>query len=251
MAGAVSGIYAIKNTKTGDIYIGSSVTVHQRWYSHRSHLRRGIHHSPKLQRAWKKYGEDAFSFDILEVVPDASELFAREQRWLDELKPFADQRGYNNHPSAGGARGHKLSQAVRDAMSASRTGRKMPAMSPEQKAKLSAAAKTEKRLALLTERNRSPEMRAITAERNRSPEMRASTAQRNKSEAMRQITADRNRSEAMREVVRRPKSDAHRLALSGPLSEAHKQALRGPKSAEHAEKLRAVLARARAKKLSK
>jgi len=82
-----SGIYIITNSETGDCYIGSSINVQQRLTQHRYLLRIGRHHSRLLQDAWSQYGEDAFLFDILEVVPDPSQLITLEQRYLDERQP--------------------------------------------------------------------------------------------------------------------------------------------------------------------
>ena len=58
-------IYEIKNTDNGHCYIGSTVNPKSRWTAHRTNLRGGRHHSFVLQRAWNKYGESKFQFNIL------------------------------------------------------------------------------------------------------------------------------------------------------------------------------------------
>ena len=63
-----SGIYAIVHIETGRKYVGSAVNLTKRWNIHRHGLRNKKHHSAALQRAWDKYGEAAFSFEVLEVV---------------------------------------------------------------------------------------------------------------------------------------------------------------------------------------
>lgn len=78
----VSAIYQITNKVTGDHYIGSSSNAYIRWYVHHCELRHNRHHSPYLQNAWDFYGEEAFSFDVVEVC-DASTLRDREQWYLD------------------------------------------------------------------------------------------------------------------------------------------------------------------------
>lgn len=62
-------IYAIKNRVNGRAYIGSTINYKSRWHTHRSTLRRGVHHSFILQKAWDKYGESAFDFQVLLVCP--------------------------------------------------------------------------------------------------------------------------------------------------------------------------------------
>jgi group I intron endonuclease len=55
-------VYAIKNIVTGMSYVGSTIDWKHRKSSHLSLLRRGMHHSQWLQRAWNKYGESSFIF---------------------------------------------------------------------------------------------------------------------------------------------------------------------------------------------
>ena len=56
-------IYAIVFLATGAMYIGSARCLKRRWRTHRRELRAGIHSNSKLQRAWLKYGADAFAFE--------------------------------------------------------------------------------------------------------------------------------------------------------------------------------------------
>jgi len=80
------------------------VEVEKRWSRHRNSLRKGEHHSIPLQRAWTKYGEDAFRFHILDYVEDAEELHTWEQQWMNSLNPE-----YNVNPNADGSLGRILS----------------------------------------------------------------------------------------------------------------------------------------------
>lgn len=113
---ASGGIYAIRNTVNGKQYIGSAVCFYNRFKEHRSKLRRGLHHSKKLQNAWLKYGPDVFEFVVLEVVGEAANLIQREQHWLD-LHAVA-VNGYNHSPTAGSILGAKASAASKAKMSA-------------------------------------------------------------------------------------------------------------------------------------
>lgn len=89
-----SGIYAIKNTKNGKVYVGSSVNINRRIKDHFRDLENGEHHSIKLQRAYSR-AKDKSIFEpcVLELVSEKSELFAREQYWIDKFDAF--NSGYN------------------------------------------------------------------------------------------------------------------------------------------------------------
>jgi len=98
-----SGIYKITNNVTGKFYIGSAKDIDWRWIIHRRDLRANRHCNPKLQHSWNFYGEDKFSFIILEEVePIQEKLFEREQYYLDTFKPYIRGLGYNISPKADG-----------------------------------------------------------------------------------------------------------------------------------------------------
>lgn len=81
------GIYQILNKENNKSYIGSSCTIKERWRRHKKDLRKGKHHSIILQRAWNKYGEKSFEFNILEYCEEAV-ILEREQYYLDLLEPI-------------------------------------------------------------------------------------------------------------------------------------------------------------------
>lgn len=87
-------IYRIVNTMNGKIYIGSTNNFEKRTRKHLLDLRKGKHHSQHLQRAFSKYGESAFEFEVMEDVFGNS-LLAREQEYLDKIRPFDPSIGYN------------------------------------------------------------------------------------------------------------------------------------------------------------
>ena len=111
-----SGIYQIRNTTNDKCYVGSAVDLHARWLKHRRELRKNIHHSAKLQRAWDKYGEDKFSFEVL-VTCTKSTLIFYEQQFIDQMPSQ-----YNMAPIAGNCTGRKHSAATRAKMSAANIG---------------------------------------------------------------------------------------------------------------------------------
>lgn len=96
----MQGVYAIVNTVNGKTYIGSSANIQHRWQDHRRDLRGGRHHSSILQRAWNKYGESVFEFQIMEIVKDRKQLLDVEQRWIDFLHTAQHDTGYNVNPYA-------------------------------------------------------------------------------------------------------------------------------------------------------
>lgn len=129
-----SGIYQIRHTGNGKVYVGSAVNIAKRFGMHQRMLRRGAHHSIKLQRAWDKYGASAFSFSVLETVEDKARLLEREQFWLDQLNSAS--HGYNITPTAGSLLGFKHTPETRRKMSKAKIGAER---SEEHCLKLSAA----------------------------------------------------------------------------------------------------------------
>jgi group I intron endonuclease len=82
-----TGVYRIKNNVNGKSYIGSaSYSFRARWATHKSLLRRGIHHNEHLQRSWTKHGEKSFSFEII-MVCQQEECLPIEQLSINESDP--------------------------------------------------------------------------------------------------------------------------------------------------------------------
>src|SRR5216684_967248 len=128
---ATSGIYKITCTANKRIYIGSAVNLRERKRAHFSALRHNRHGNQHLQRAWNKYGEQAFTFEVLEqVLPIA--LTAREQYWLNKLKPF-DRKGFNIAREAGSTLGVEMSPETRAKISQANLGYKHTPESSERK----------------------------------------------------------------------------------------------------------------------
>lgn len=76
------GIYKIVNLINGHVYVGQTKEKFQRRYwLHRWKLRNGTHDNLYLQRAWNKYGEDNFSFIVIEVLP-IDKIDEREKYWI-------------------------------------------------------------------------------------------------------------------------------------------------------------------------
>jgi group I intron endonuclease len=113
----ICGVYRIKNTLNGNIYIGSSANMEYRFYIHLYRLRRGIHCNQHLQSAFDKYGENYFVMDVIKSCkPD--ELIELEQFYIDTLKPE-----YNIYPLAYRSTGHTISEAGKAKISAANKGK--------------------------------------------------------------------------------------------------------------------------------
>lgn len=140
-----SGIYMLTCEANGKIYIGSAQSFRRRLGNHVSRLNRHKHPNIHLQRAWDKYGQGNFRFEIVELCAHDG-LLQREQYYLDLLQPFKPH-GFNIALDALSPRkGIHPSQETIDKMSAIMSGR---TYTPEHRAKMSAYSK-----------NRSPEHRA-------------------------------------------------------------------------------------------
>ena len=131
-----SGIYQIVNLLTGIRYVGRAVCIRTRWYDHVRTLDMNTHHNKALQNAWRKYGRDAFNFDILELV-SLEEMIAREQHYLNAI-PYL----YNHSLDArGGESGRIVSDETRRKISAALTGKKGHEVTEETRRKISEAGK--------------------------------------------------------------------------------------------------------------
>jgi len=138
---AKSGVYAIVNNINGTVYIGSAKNIKHRWRVHFWALYAEKHHSIRLQRAWAKHGESAFSFRILEEVRDENLLIKAEQQWIDKFNAYGP-KGYNMVPVAGTNLGMIHSDKTKGIIAAKARGR---IVSDETKAKMSASSPRLKR----------------------------------------------------------------------------------------------------------
>ncbi len=90
------GIYLIKNTLNNKVYVGRSVQIELRTKQHISLLVQNQHANKHLQNSWNKYGEEAFTFEILDTdISEDSELSQLEQLYIDQYQSNNPERGYN------------------------------------------------------------------------------------------------------------------------------------------------------------
>ena|SRR5579864_1410650 len=96
------GVFAIRNTANGKIFIGSAPNLDLIWNSQKFKLDFGGHTNPGLQEDWKLFGAEHFVFEVLhelKLSDDPSidargELKALEELAIEEIRPFGE-KGYH------------------------------------------------------------------------------------------------------------------------------------------------------------
>ena len=90
-----TGVYEIVNIITNERYIGSASRVgksnslsgfYVRFDKHKLLLKNNKHYNIHLQRAYNKYGENNFNFNVLSICPPEY-CIKLEQWFIDNLKP--------------------------------------------------------------------------------------------------------------------------------------------------------------------
>ena len=130
----VCGVYSILCTINNKRYIGSSVSIYQRWHSHKSLLGRGIHKNSHLLSTYKKYGKDCLEIHVIEECLE-KDLIVREIYWIKHYKSDNNSFGYNQ------ADPQRLSMTpeIRKKIGISHRGKKKPPRTEEHKRKISEA----------------------------------------------------------------------------------------------------------------
>ena len=96
------GVFQIRNTVNGKIYIEASVNLDKIWNRHRVELDFGGHRNALLQKEWNEFGGANFKFEILSEIKqeeNANIDYSKEAKqlakmFIEELQPFGD-KGYN------------------------------------------------------------------------------------------------------------------------------------------------------------
>jgi hypothetical protein len=58
------GVYQIRNTTNGKIFIGSSMNLNAVWNSQKFQLEMETHRNPAMQKDWNEFGAGSFSYDL-------------------------------------------------------------------------------------------------------------------------------------------------------------------------------------------
>ena len=107
----MKGIYIITNNINGKRYVGLSRNIKQRFLEHRA-PKNVKNKTTNLAKAFRKYGLESFSFEILEEVEDENNLFIREMFWIERLDPE-----YNMNNGGIGNLGHKVNKETKQKIS--------------------------------------------------------------------------------------------------------------------------------------
>ena len=119
------GIYKIENLINHKVYIGQAIDIKKRWKDHKRMLRNGNHFRSHLQHSWNKYGEENFSFEILEICK-LEEMDEKERYWLRYYGGYESTQTYNVRD--GGQDTHNVSKETREKLRKANLGKKQ---SPE------------------------------------------------------------------------------------------------------------------------
>lgn len=237
----LTGVYLIRNTVNGKVYVGSaSRSIGKRWWQHRWNLSRNPKaKKSRLLNAWKKYGADAFVFEVL-IVCEPQDCLRYEQWYIDHFKS-ADQRfGYNQSPTAGNILGMKQSPETCAKLAAIFKGRTFKPetlqkmrlahknRSPEHCAKIS-RSKRGKKIGPLSESHKA-KLSAVHKGRKFSAETLARMSDAKKK------TGAENAARLAAINTGRPLSPEHRLKLSL----ATKGRKRPPRTPEHSARISAA-----------
>ena len=105
------GIYGIRNKINNNIYVGKTGNnFGDRRDCHIAALRGGYGVNTHLQRAWDKYGEDNFEFEVLQVCDDNDDLNALEQEYIRMCKALGNCYNIADGGEGGGMLGAHLSE---------------------------------------------------------------------------------------------------------------------------------------------
>lgn len=102
-----SGIYKCTCVSNGCSYIGQARFLLKRKQQHISELRHNKHYNTHFQRAWNKYGEENFTWEVLELCEE-DKLNDREIHWIAQFDSY--KNGFNQTIGGDGTRGHKRSE---------------------------------------------------------------------------------------------------------------------------------------------
>ena len=87
------GIFVVRCVPTSQAWVDLTMNLgaakNGLWFA----MRIGSHRNAEMQAAWNAHGEEAFTFEVLETLPDDESAIAardllktRKRAWMDELR---------------------------------------------------------------------------------------------------------------------------------------------------------------------
>lgn len=89
------GIYKITNKINNKCYIGKSSNIEERWKYHIKNKNSLKEYNKPLYKAFRKYGVENFSFEIIEEIDNYKKLNEREKYWIEFYNCYGGNKGYN------------------------------------------------------------------------------------------------------------------------------------------------------------
>ena len=122
----IIGIYKIENLINNKVYIGSSISVMNRFSTHKRLLIGNIHFNKHLQSSFNKYGIENFKFEILEYLKFINKNLIQEREEFNiKLHNSTDSKyGYNKRVECNTNLGMKFTDEQREKMKISHIGNK-------------------------------------------------------------------------------------------------------------------------------
>ena len=108
------GIYKITNNINNKSYIGKSSNIENRWKYHLDNFNCKKEYNKTLYKAFRKYGENNFSFEIIEEMTEEEyNNFSnnREEYWIIYYNTL--ENGYNETPGGDGGYNEKALNKTR------------------------------------------------------------------------------------------------------------------------------------------
>ena len=96
------GVFQIRNTVNGKVFIESTPNLDAVWNRHHFELNFGSHRNKALQAEWKEFGAENFVYEILSELKQEDDNTANHQKelklleamFIEELQPF-EEKGYH------------------------------------------------------------------------------------------------------------------------------------------------------------
>ena len=210
-------IYKTTNLVNNKIYIGKHMSEHVS----KSYKGSGA----ILKKAFKKYGKENFSCEVIVWAETEDELNILEAYWIEHYDSRNPKIGYNIVAGGLGTSGYCHSEEAKQKMSVAKTGRKL---TEDWKRKISEAA---------TKRTNSPETRKKISESNKGKKMSEEARQKMRDAHKRN---PRNFTEDYRRKLRESRAiaiETGKWSISEEGLERIRESSKQPKSEEHKKHL--------------